>query len=418
MQHPSPVTSGEQPRVSRPTASHTADVFKANIRQREDVIRTVGQLAFVTSLLYTIFYYVAGSIPATLFTGAAAIAYLLTTIYASHIRISGFLAIVTGSIQLAGLGLLFLPPEAGTQIFLFLVPMFTVLIVEPEDQKFAHVLSAGAMVTLAYLEYNIDTYQPPFELALAPSKLGPMRAGSAFITVMFATLVFQRNYGDLRRTRQALQVAYQRSESLLLNVLPLSIAKRLKEGESPIADDIPSATVLFCDLVGFTAAASSQSARETVTMLSDLLARFDDAIARHEVEKIKTIGDSYMVASGVPVNRPDHALQMLHFALELLTIIDAFNAETSYHFEFRVGVHTGPVTAGVIGSQKFAYDLWGDTVNTASRMESNGIPGRVQVSRAIVDAVGDAFHFDARSPIQAKGKGELEAFLVTPPPAK
>lgn len=384
-------------------------------QQREHIIRTICRVACGMALGYSLVYFLAGSTQASLFNGAMAALYLLTSYYASKTRAAGLFLIATGTMQLCGLGLLFLPPQTGTHIFLFLVPMFSVIVLDPKDRLAGHGLSGISILVLASLEYQVETFHPLLEIPFANWTYGPMHAASTAFTVLFAAGVFQVYYAELRRAREQLSTAYQRSEGLLLNILPAPIVGRLKAGETLIADDVPSATVLFSDLVGFTATASTQSAQETVAMLSDIFNRFDEAIARHEVEKIKTIGDAYMVASGVPVHRPGHTAQMLAFAQDILRILEQYNESSDYSFQLRIGVHTGPVTTGVIGTQKFAYDLWGDTVNIASRMESNGIPGRVQVSQEVVEAVGDAFKFESRGPIQVKGKGELEAFLLASP---
>lgn len=147
-------------------------------------------------------------------------------------------------------------------------------------------------------------------------------------------------------------------------------------------------------------------------MLNAIFTAFDAAVVAHGLEKIKTIGDSYMVASGLPTPRPDHAPQLLRFAVTMLGLLERHNARTGDGLELRIGVHSGPLTAGVIGSRKFTYDIWGDTVNVASRMESTGIPGRIQVTEAVAQAASAAFEFEARGPIAIKGKGEMETFLL------
>ncbi|HEY8870479.1 MAG TPA: adenylate/guanylate cyclase domain-containing protein, partial [Candidatus Limnocylindrales bacterium] len=214
---------------------------------------------------------------------------------------------------------------------------------------------------------------------------------------------------------QRLELAGEKAKSdrLLRNVLPDSIADRLREREATIADGIADATVLFADLAGFTPLAAAMSPAATVEMLDVLFGRFDELTDRYGVAKIKTIGDAYMAAGGVPDPLPDHPERVVRMGFAMLEATRAYAAESGLPLELRIGIHTGPVVAGVIGHRRFSYDLWGDTVNVASRMESNGIVGSVQVSRATRDRLDERFHIDRRGTIEVKGKGPVEAFLVS-----
>jgi guanylate cyclase len=204
-----------------------------------------------------------------------------------------------------------------------------------------------------------------------------------------------------------------KSESLLLNVLPSDIAAELKAGASRIAQRIEEATILFIDLVGFTQISAGQDAGVTVEMLNTIFTEFDQLALRHGVEKIKTIGDCYMAAAGVPGGtRPDHASAAVALALDMGEALKRCSHQCGLPLEFRAGIHSGPVSAGVIGLRKFAFDVWGDTVNTASRMESHGVPGRVQISGATYCRVSDAFECEPRGKIEIKGKGLIETWLV------
>ena len=216
----------------------------------------------------------------------------------------------------------------------------------------------------------------------------------------------------VRQRTQELTLEKQTSERLLLNVLPAPIADRLKTGENLIVDRFDAVSVLFADIVGFTTLSARTSPVALVTMLNELFSTFDRLAEQHGLEKIKTIGDAYMVVAGIPHPVADHATAITHMAIDMIASIDAYAKRTETHLTIRVGIHTGSVVAGVIGTKKFIYDLWGDTVNTASRMESHGLPGRVHVSEATYVLLADGFDFEKRAPIDVKGKGAMQTYLV------
>ncbi len=203
-----------------------------------------------------------------------------------------------------------------------------------------------------------------------------------------------------------------RSETLLLNILPQSIVNRMRNGETVIADRIGEATILFCDLVGFTTLSHELPADRTIDFLSRIFSAFDHLAADLGVEKIKTIGDAYMVAAGIPEAQSDHADRIAALAPRMLEAVSATAAATKLNLQARIGIHTGPITAGVIGTHKFVYDVWGDTVNTASRMELQSLPGRIQVSAVTRAALGDRFNFERRGLIEVKGKGTMETYFL------
>lgn len=221
-----------------------------------------------------------------------------------------------------------------------------------------------------------------------------------------------RNNLAVKAYQDELQRAHQESDRLLLSILPAPVAERLKRGETDVADYFEAATVLFADLVDFTDFASKTDAATVVQRLNRVFQAFDQIVEARGLEKIKTIGDSYMLAGGLPRPSADHARTVVDAALAMLSITDRMAAQGHADSQLRIGVHTGPLVAGVIGTSKFYYDLWGDTVNVASRMESSGIAGRIQISEATRLAIGDEFKVEARGAIDIKGKGPMETFFV------
>ena len=212
---------------------------------------------------------------------------------------------------------------------------------------------------------------------------------------------------------QQLQVERDKSERLLLNILPAPIAERLKSGQETIADAFDEVTVVFSDLVGFTNMSARLSPELIVDRLNKIFQAFDALAARHGVEKIKTIGDAYMAVAGIPTPTDDHAERVAELALDMLDAIEEQNLRESETLQMRIGINTGPVVAGVIGTSKFAYDLWGDTVNTASRMESSGIPGKIQISSSTRALLGSKYKVAERGTIEIKGKGTMTTYLLT-----
>jgi len=232
-------------------------------------------------------------------------------------------------------------------------------------------------------------------------------------TIVFTLLaVFA---GQRRAALQALRQEQAKAENLLLNILPRSIADRLKAQDRPIADQIGAASILFADVVDFTPWSERLTPAEVVGYLDHLFSHFDELAERYGLEKIKTIGDSYMVAAGVPTPRPDHARALSLMALDMLEAMRSEEQVGNLGLDLRVGINSGPVVAGVIGRKRFLYDLWGDAVNMASRMESHGTPGRIQITRATYELVTDEFVCEPRGTVAVKGKGEVEAWYLVGP---
>jgi len=209
-----------------------------------------------------------------------------------------------------------------------------------------------------------------------------------------------------------LRAEKERSETLLLNILPKSIIARMHRGEAPIADRFHDVTILFSDIVGFTRMSMRRSASDVVALLNAIFSAVDRLALEYGIEKIKTIGDAYMAVAGLPEPRDDHAQVIARLALAMRDVVGEVSQRHGENLKIRIGVHTGNTVAGVIGIHKFAYDVWGDTVNTASAMESHGIPNEIQVSQASFLRLSEDFLLESRGPIEIKGKGQMETFLL------
>jgi adenylate cyclase len=232
-------------------------------------------------------------------------------------------------------------------------------------------------------------------------------------TVVFTLLaLFARQRED---ALSALRSEQDKAETLLLNILPRSIADKLKADTTTIADHYDEASILFADVVDFTPLAERLGPAEVVGILDHLFSHFDDLADRYGLEKIKTIGDCYMAAAGVPTPRADHARAMALMALDMREAMRSKDAVGHLGLELRIGINSGPVVAGVIGRKRFLYDLWGDAVNTASRMESHGTPGQIQVTRATYERLKDEFVLERRGTVDVKGKGEIETWYLVGP---
>jgi class 3 adenylate cyclase len=230
-------------------------------------------------------------------------------------------------------------------------------------------------------------------------------------TLLLGDAVHSRR--SLRRAYRLLEVERARSEGLLRNMLPEPIADRLKQREGVIADAFGEVTVLFADIVDFTSHAERTPPAATVALLNDLFSRFDGLTEARGLEKIKTVGDAYMVAGGLPDPMPDHAVAVAELALEMLDVAARRSLPDGGPVRLRIGIASGPVVAGVIGRRRFSYDLWGDTVNTASRMETTGVPGCIQVTERTRDLLGERYLFQERGRIQVKGKGKMLTYFLS-----
>jgi class 3 adenylate cyclase len=260
------------------------------------------------------------------------------------------------------------------------------------------------------IEMGADDYLPkPFSQVLLKARL------TSSIEKKRLRDMEQLRRQQLQAQHAQLEQEQEKTENLLLNILPRSVSQRLKAGEKRIADAHAEVSVLFADLVGFTQLSKGLSAPHLVEILDQIFSSFDAIVGEIGVEKIKTIGDCYMLVGGVPEPRADHAVAVVEAGFAMLQAMDEINRQHGTQLQIRVGVNSGPVVAGVIGMHKFTYDLWGNTVNIASRMESTGTPGRIHVSPSTALLLGQRFALEARGSVSVKGIGELETFFVHSP---
>lgn len=262
-----------------------------------------------------------------------------------------------------------------------------------------------AYVTLIALSAFLDGRLSGDATEIAPAVTATFFAMNvaAVSAVMF--LLLRYYVGESRK-------ANERSERLIDNMLPRAIARRLKRGESTIADRFDEVTIVFGDIVDFTPISEQLTPEQVVEMMNDLYTAFDDIAARLGMEKLRTMGDSYVVAAGLPNPRSDHALAGAEMALRMLDELDQHSIEGVGPLQMRIGIHSGSVVAGVIGTAKLTYDMWGDSVNVASRMESHGLPGRIHVSEPVYHALHDRYLFEPRGTLDIKGKGEMATYFL------
>lgn len=289
---------------------------------------------------------------------------------------------------------------------------------------------AGLVWATGEPQWQLDRFQSPPFVAMRGALAFPIQSGGEVLGAMvlcsrglvevdedlLSTVAAIGNqlgqFVQRQRAEKALLLEQKKTERLLVNILPEQIASRLKQESAIIAESFNNVTVLFADIVGFTQMASCLNPIELVEILNKIFSQFDRLTEKHGLEKIKTIGDAYMVVGGLPVPREDHAQAIAQMALDMQRSIAEFNAKHNKTLSIRIGIHSGPVVAGVIGIKKFIYDLWGDTVNTASRMESHGLAGTIHVSEATYELLKSEFLFEKRGAIQVKGKGEMGTYFL------
>jgi class 3 adenylate cyclase len=343
-------------------------------------------------------------------TGIVADCGLIVLARSGRHRLATVLLFVVG---LGGVALLSvsLGPASGMPLFFLGIAPIPLMVFDETDQAM-RVLFVSLTAFAGLVSLLIHRWVPPlYLLSSLPARFALIANAAGTFTLLVVTARYFAHAAAL--AEGALDRERAVAERLLLNILPTPIAQRLKDGAATIADAHPAVTVLFADLVGFTPLAAGLPSTEVVGVLNEVFSRFDRLAARFGLEKIKTIGDAYMAVAGLPDPAADHARRAADMALAMVDELAAYDREHDRALSIRVGLHAGAVTAGVIGVTKFSYDLWGDTVNTASRLESHGEPGRVHVSEAVRVALdGNAYTFEDRGLVPLKGKGELRTFFL------
>ena len=297
-------------------------------------------------------------------------------------------------------------PGSAVIIWALLTPVGALLSAKPHRAVYWF-LGYVALVMLSVLGPDLSTVEPNLDSILIPVMFGVnLATPTAIMFLVVRKFVEQRDV-----VRVLLQEEQAKSENLLLNVLPEQVAHRLKENADTIAENYDSVSVLFADIVGFMPIFQRMGPQQMVDMLNLVFSHFDEMAAQFSVEKIRTIGDNYMVASGLPQRRSDHATALADMAIAIRDYEPEL-PEGMPPIVFRIGINSGPVVAGVIGTSRYQYDIWGDTVNTASRMESHGVPGQIQISDETKKLIEDEFDVSPRGTIEVKGKPDMETWIL------
>jgi len=302
--------------------------------------------------------------------------------------------------------------EPGTPFLALILLAAPSLFFTAAERRFK--LCGLLMPIAAVLAIGVLTHERDPLIVVPVESLAIGRVVALALAALLVVLALESNNHLVRRAREELAAEQERSDALLRNILPEPVAERLKRGDRPLADEFEEVTVLFADIAGFTAYAAPRRPEAVVEVLNEIVSGFDRIAEQLGVEKIKTIGDAYMAVSGLPQRRDDHAGAAAAMALRMLDHLQTVASRRAEPLALRIGLHSGRVVAGVIGSSKFAYDLWGDTVNVASRLESSGVPGRIHVSAATRERLRDEYVFEECGHTPLKGRGSLATyFLVT-----
>ena len=312
-----------------------------------------------------------------------------------------------------GCAMVFIFGSASGVHFYFLAGAAGAMLIMGTYQNLVSVLSMILQIGL-FIYFDIAGIPPADFLQATPGFIRSLYFAAILLSMLFIFCMVYYAFYQAQLAEDALEREYEYSEKLLSNMLPASIAAQLKRNPGQtIADKHEDVTILFADIVGFTPRAQDQTATDLVKFLNTLFIRFDGLATKHKLEKIKTIGDAFMVAGGMPDPQPDHAVRVARMALDMMTETQMYAEETGESLDLRIGIHTGPVVAGVIGSQKPFYDVWGDTVNTAARLETYGTNGQIQVTAETKELLDSVFAFERRGDVEIKGKGKLDLWYLS-----
>ena len=294
---------------------------------------------------------------------------------------------------------------APTHFWLIPMAVLGLLVFKPSERFYTAIFVGCSMIGFWFLEIIYLDLEPVVHLYQDAIQAQKGAQGSTIFSILLTLALVGMMHQRFAGSEASLFEEKAKSERLLRAILPIQIANELRETGTTKAVRHEDVSILFADIVGFTNLAASMPAEDVVQLLATVFERFDALIEECGVEKIKTIGDAYMVAGGVPQNRPDHADRLARCASGMLNIVENFSVESGHHLQLRIGLHRGPAVAGVIGTTKFAYDLWGDSVNLAARLESCGEPGRIHVSDAFRKGSENTLHFEERGEVSIKGVG-------------
>ncbi len=356
-----------------------------------------------------IFYFLTIGLPFMAYVNVVSVSIFLCNIALARRR-RIFLASSLAVLEVNGhaaLATYFLGWEAGFPYFIFVLPI--ALFFYP-DKRVSFSLSAISIANFALLHFLLGPAAPLHPVSPEIIHLTHLAiAVTTFLLLSIMAFSFSRTV-DTMETQ--MQYQYHRAENLLRNILPAPVAQRLHQKEQPIADGFPAASILFADLENFTEFSGEIKPKNLVQILNDYFSAFDDLLEPYGIEKIKTVGDAYMVAAGLPEETGDHAELITAFALAMLETTRDFNRRHRQAFSLRIGINSGPVVAGVIGKKKFIYDLWGDTVNVAARMEASGVPGQIHITENTYRLIRHKYEANRRAPLHIKGKGLMQTYLL------
>ena len=316
----------------------------------------------------------------------------------------------TSVLHTLAISLLFFTPTYGLHMVLLgLMPSVFVLLPKKEQNWIFGCISS---IILTSIIIEAQWLKPLYPIVLASKHIVMVNLINTTVSAVTSTAIIYMIYLSMQEQQSILAIEHQRSEELLHNLFPPSVVLRLKQQERTIADLHEHATVIFADIVGFTEMSAKYSPNDVLRTLNKCFGEFDKLAHSMDIEKIKTIGDAYMAVAGVPYENPHHIEDAFEFACQMLLTMEKIQHLLPHPLQIRIGIHTGPVIAGVIGRKKSIYDLWGDTVNTASRMETLGVPSAIHVTKKVYEALHTKYPLRSRGSMMVKGKGEMETYVL------